>query len=197
MLLRGLFVSSLLVISIGCQSKLPNKNVFVIEEPVEYGLHSRAWADSFIKKCKGRVKTAIWCDEIVVPNIHSKRSFYSVYNKSKEHLLVPRKDKFEVGIRLLEILERAVGGNSEMRVCQIANWYRPEPYNSRVGGAKRSAHIAADAIDIKFCTRAGRNRAKKRLIQLEKIYKTLGIGSYKGSHSVTIHLDFKTRNYEI
>lgn len=164
---------------------------------VKYGKHSKAFADYFVAKCLKRVSSPKLCKEMVSPNTSSKGSFRAVYGSSTPHILMPKENKFEVGIRLLEMIERAQKIDSKIKVCQIANWYRPEPYNSRVGGAKRSQHINANAIDIKFCSRDARNRAKKVFRQLEKKYKTLGIGTYKSSSSVTVHLDFATRNYEI
>lgn len=190
----------ILLILVGCETvKGPGVELDpLIIQPIEkpaYGLHSRKWANYFLDKCYLRVNEGKFCNEVVSPNKHSKRSFVKVYGSSVPHILMPKEDKFETGIGLLEMLERAIKIDSKIKVCQIANWYRPEPYNSRVGGARRSQHIKANAIDIHFCSRDARNRAIKSFLQLEKKYKKLGIGTYSSSSSVVVHIDWATRNY--
>lgn len=181
--------------SLNVCSKFPTKSSSSkLTTKPKYGIHSKAWADYFVSKCVKRVGSQKFCRAMTSPNKNSKGTFSKVYGKNTPFILMPKEDKFETGIRLLEI---AMGADKagQGKVCRIANWYRPEPYNSRVGGAGRSQHISAGAIDIKFCSRNDRNRAIRHFLQVERKIKKLGIGTYSSPSSVTIHLDFKTRNY--
>ncbi|MGK7961332.1 D-Ala-D-Ala carboxypeptidase family metallohydrolase, partial [Crocosphaera sp.] len=43
---------------------------------------------------------------------------------------------------------------------RITSWYRPEPWNSRCGGAKNSVHLRGSAIDFNAGTMRGREMAR-------------------------------------
>jgi hypothetical protein len=44
---------------------------------------------------------------------------------------------------------------------KITSWYRPEPWNSRVGGAKNSTHLQGLAIDFNCGNMSGREMARR------------------------------------
>lgn len=47
------------------------------------------------------------------------------------------------------------------RPMQITSWYRPEPFNSRAGGAKRSQHLGGAAADLLVSGFSGRDLASQ------------------------------------
>lgn len=59
---------------------------------------------------------------------------------------------------------------------RIRNWWRPKCYNSAVGGASRSDHIEARAIDIDFATSAQRREAQNILCKRWRKGQDLQIG---------------------
>jgi len=79
----------------------------------------------------------------------------------------------------------------------VGNGYRPEPYNSRVGGAKNSQHLHFRALDLDL-PKAHRTRALQ-----EKFYLTaaemfldpelrdfkIGLGLYRPWRGTRVHLD--------
>lgn len=59
---------------------------------------------------------------------------------------LPRKDWWMRGVALCKLLDpirKAIGSP-----ISVANWWRPEPYNSLVGGSEDSDHITAHAFDV-------------------------------------------------
>lgn len=67
---------------------------------------------------------------------------------------------------------------------RITSWFRPEPFNSRVGGARRSRHLIGDAVDIAVVGMSGREIARAALP-----WWIGGIGIYRGNRKHICHLD--------
>jgi len=83
----------------------------------------------------------------------------------------------------LQILREHLG-----RPIRIISGYRPPEYNRRIGGAKRSQHIAAKAADIKV---TGMAPAEVHAVVLKLIktgeMKQGGVGKY----STFVHYDIR------
>ncbi len=71
---------------------------------------------------------------------------------------------------------------------QIRNLYRPEPYNTAIGGASESYHVTAGAIDVDFVSRRDREAAELwiRRVYCKQRWLKMGLGVGRK----TIHLDF-------
>lgn len=70
------------------------------------------------------------------------------------------------------------------RPFRVTSWYRPEPHNSRVGGARRSQHLSGRAVDLVVEGYMG--------IDLAKAFWPWwpgGVGIYGGNRRHIIHLD--------
>jgi hypothetical protein len=67
---------------------------------------------------------------------------------------------------------------------RVTSWYRPEPWNSRAGGARRSQHLSGRAVDLAVAGLSGRQLAMEVMA-----WWPGGIGIYPGSRRHIIHLD--------
>jgi hypothetical protein len=161
-----------------------------------YGLHSQAAAQAFTSRCIRASIPRKLCDEMTRPNDHSKSTFRRVY-PGQPHILMPPANKWDEGIEILKIASDDAASDPNIEICQIANWYRPHPYNGAVGGARRSQHLNGEAIDIHYCSRRARNAALRKLQQRRSSDRRIGIGTYKTEGSVTIHLNIRSRSYHI
>ncbi len=154
-------------------------------------LHSPQLQNNFIKMCLARGIREQFCKQITSPNTKSIGTFRQVYG-DQPFVLMPNTDRWETGLQLLTIAESLAEFGE---ICEIRNWYRPEPYNRSVGGARSSQHLSAGAIDIEFCTVQDKNRALLAALATRQKFKTPpGIGVY-GEGSKTLHFDFANRLY--
>ncbi|MBE9098640.1 YcbK family protein [Vacuolonema iberomarrocanum] len=74
------------------------------------------------------------------------------------------------------------------RSFRVTSWYRPEPFNSRVGGARRSQHLGGRAADLVVSGMNGRQVARELIA-----WWPGGVGTYAGNRSHIIHLDVGPR----
>jgi len=74
------------------------------------------------------------------------------------------------------------------RSFRVTSWYRPEPYNSRVGGARRSQHLGGRAADLVVSGMNGRQVARELIA-----WWPGGVGTYAGNRAHIIHLDVGPR----
>ena len=78
----------------------------------------------------------------------------------------------------------------------VGNCYRPEPYNSQVGGARRSQHLYLRAVDLDLPT------SKRTPENMAKFYQTaaelwltqgrdlaMGLGLYQPWAGARVHID--------
>lgn len=85
-------------------------------------------------------------------------------------------------INLAIHLQRA--RNQIGRQFRVTSWYRPEPWNSRAGGAKRSMHLEGKGVDIAVDGYSG-----AALAQNFVAWWPGGLGIYPGSRKHILHLD--------
>jgi len=74
------------------------------------------------------------------------------------------------------------------RPFRVTSWYRPEPFNSRVGGARRSQHLNGRAADLVVSGMNGRQVARELIS-----WWPGGVGTYAGNRAHIIHLDVGPR----
>lgn len=154
-------------------------------------LHSPQLQSNFISTCLSRGIREQFCRQITSPNTDSIGTFRQVYG-NKPFVLMPSQDRWETGLHLLTIAESLAEYG---KICEIRNWYRPEPYNRAVSGAKGSQHLSAGAIDIEFCSVAEKNNALKAALAMRQKYGSPpGVGVY-GEGSLVIHIDMSNRIY--
>ncbi|GAB4134339.1 MAG: hypothetical protein Fur0046_06040 [Cyanobacteria bacterium J069] len=67
---------------------------------------------------------------------------------------------------------------------RITSWYRPEPFNSKAGGARRSQHLSGGAVDIVVQGYMGADLAKMLVG-----WWPGGLGIYPGNRRHILHLD--------
>ena len=84
----------------------------------------------------------------------------------------------------LEEVRRQLGG----KPVRITSWYRPEPFNSRAGGARRSQHLSGGAVDIVIEGMSGREMGS-----IVAPSWAGGLGIYPGNRKHILHLDIGTR----
>jgi hypothetical protein len=76
------------------------------------------------------------------------------------------------------------------RPFRITSWYRPEPWNSRVGGAKHSQHLSGKAVDVVVAGYSGRELGKHLMG-----WWTGGLGIYPGNRQHILHLDIGVKRH--
>ncbi len=85
-------------------------------------------------------------------------------------------------IRLATQLEKArqqIG-----RPFIVTSWYRPDPWNARVGGARRSQHLTGSGVDIVVDGFLGRQLGQRLMS-----WWPGGLGIYPGNRQHILHLD--------
>lgn len=134
---------------------------------------------------------SFWCDQVVRPNPKSVNTFRCTYGSSQAHNLIHPDEstwKYPIeGVRILQDLS-AKG----IKISQIYNWWRPEPYNKNVGGAA-GRHPYGTSIDVRFASNSEADRAFKELCKMRKAKRLRAIGHY-GSASLHIGVGDKTAN---
>jgi hypothetical protein len=154
-------------------------------------LHSPQVQSRFINTCRARGIREQFCRQITSPNTNSAGTFRAVYG-SQPFVLMPPESSWDRGIYLLTVAESLAEFGE---ICEIRNWYRPEPYNAAVSGAQGSQHLSAGAIDIEFCTAADKNRALRAALAMRQRFQSPpGVGVY-GEGSLVIHVDMSNRIY--
>lgn len=78
----------------------------------------------------------------------------------------------------------------------IRNWYRPDDYNSRVGGSDGSQHRFARAYDMDFVSDVDCDEAYEFILEFRENNKDLKIGIGKGSKTIHIDYGWKERDWK-
>lgn len=147
--------------------------------------------DEFLQRCAVETNSSSWCAQVVRPNPNSASTFSCTYGASQAHNLIhPDENTWKypiAGVRIIQDLQ-AMG----IKVSQIYNWWRPEPYNRNVGGAA-GRHPYGTSIDVRFASNTEANRAFRELCKMRKIGRLRALGHY-GSSSLHIGVGDKTAN---
>lgn len=136
----------------------------------------------FLQQCYANTKSKRYCDELIRPNPDSASIFYCTYGNSQQHVLIDPdestwKNAFQA-VKIVEDLKR-----QGINVSMIYNWWRPEPYNHNVDGAK-GRHPNGTSIDVRFADKANQNKAHGILCKMrsQKYLRALGYYSGTGLH---------------
>lgn len=147
--------------------------------------------DEFLQQCASETGNSSWCAQLVRPNPSSKSTFGCTYGSSQPHNLIHPDEKTWkypiAGVGIIKDLQ-AKG----IKVSQIYNWWRPEPYNKNVGGAA-GRHPYGTSIDVRFASSSEANRAFRELCKMRKAGRLRALGHY-GSSSLHIGVGDKTAN---
>lgn len=158
------------------------------KKQVNLGLDKK---EEFLQKCFKETNGSFWCDQVVRPNPRSVNTFRCTYGSSQTHNLIHPDEgtwKYPIeGVRILQDLQ-AKG----IKISQIYNWWRPEPYNKNVGGAA-GRHPYGTSIDVRFASNSEADRAFKELCKMRRAKRLRAIGHY-GSASLHIGVGDRTAN---
>jgi len=132
--------------------------------------------DSFLQKCAEATANSPWCAQMIRPNPGSLAVFRCTYGNSQVHQLIHPdestwKHAFATVMLVEELQKEGIG------VCEIYNWWRPEPYNKNVGGAA-GRHPYATSADVRFCSKQDQENAFVKLCELRKMGRLRAVGYY-------------------
>lgn len=145
----------------------------------------------FLDSCYKQTNNSPWCKQLIRPNPSSKNTFSCTYGAKQVHQLIhPTESTWVYPIRGVQLVQHLI--QKGIRVCEIYNWWRPEPYNKNVGGAA-GRHPFGTSIDVRFCSDKEAILAFNELCKLRKKGHIRAIGYY-GSSSLHLGVGDKTAN---
>jgi len=147
--------------------------------------------DEFLQQCAAKTGNSSWCAQLVRPNPSSKSTFGCTYGTSQPHNLIhPDEKTWKYPIAAVGIIKdlQAKG----IKVSQIYNWWRPEPYNKNVGGAA-GRHPYGTSVDVRFASNSEADRAFREMCKMRKAGRLRALGHY-GSSSLHIGVGDKVAN---
>ncbi len=133
-------------------------------------------AARFLSKCRANANNSRWCEQLMRPNPSSRSTFACTYGSGQPHQLIhPSESTWANAIRAVHIIQdlEALG----VKVAQIYNWWRPEPYNANVGGS-RTRHPFGTSVDVRFSSLAEMEKAHKLLCRFRKAGRLRALGYY-------------------
>lgn len=147
--------------------------------------------DQFIDTCIRETGSSYWCGQLIHPNWNSANTFRCTYGAGQIHQLVhPSENLWRNPIAAVKIIQELT--SKGIKVCEIYNWWRPEPYNKNVGGAA-GRHPYGTSVDVRFCSNSEADRAFLELCKIRKQGRIRAIGHY-GSASLHIGVGDKLAN---
>ncbi len=130
----------------------------------------------FLEKCAASTADSTWCTQIIRPNPASLATFQCTYGSSQIHQLIhPDESTWRNAFNTVKLVEELQ--KDGIQVCEIYNWWRPEPYNKNVGGA-RGRHPNGTSSDVRFCTKEDQEKAFLKLCELRKEGRLRALGYY-------------------
>jgi hypothetical protein len=143
---------------------------------VEEGNRKR---DLFLRRCAEETGRSPWCNQLVRPNPDSVSTFRCTYGSAVPHQLVhPSEGTWKNAIKAVKIIESLEAKG--YRVCEIYNWWRPEPYNKNVGGAA-GRHPYGTSVDVRFCSAKEAVRGFDELCKYRRRGEVRALGYYGNS----------------
>lgn len=133
----------------------------------------------FLKKCYTETGSKKWCDQVARPNPDSHSVFDCTYSHEQIHAFIhPDEKKWVYAIDAVKlVIELESKG---VQIFNIYNWWRPEPYNTNVGGAA-GRHPAGTSVDVRFMTKADQNKAHTQLCKWRSQGRLRALGYYSGT----------------
>lgn len=135
--------------------------------------------NSFLAKCEKETGSSSWCKQVARPNPSSISTFRCTYSADQAHVFVhPDEATWKHAIGAVKLVQDLV--KQGIKVSQIYNWWRPEPYNKNVGGAA-GRHPQGTSVDVRFADKTNQNAAQKALCKARKAGKLRALGYYSGT----------------
>lgn len=135
-----------------------------------------AKAAKFLQLCRAAAAGSAWCEQLMRPNPSSRSTFSCTYGASQPHQLIhPDESTWANAFKAVQIIQdlESLG----VRVAQIYNWWRPEPYNANVGGSK-TRHPFGTSIDVRFASLPDMEKAHKLLCEFRRKGRLRALGYY-------------------
>jgi hypothetical protein len=134
---------------------------------------------SFLNDCGRATAGSPWCQQLVRPNRKSTSIFECTYGSQQKHLLIhPDERTWKHAYQAVNLIERLEANG--VRVSEIYNWWRPEPYNKNVGGAA-GRHPYGTSVDVRFASKSDQGRAHSLLCKWRKQGELRALGYYSSS----------------
>ncbi len=134
---------------------------------------------SFLNECGRATAGSPWCQQLVRPNPNSISTFYCTYGSLQKHLLIhPDENTWKYAYQAVNLLERLEANG--VRISQIYNWWRPEPYNKNVGGAA-GRHPYGTSVDVRFASKSHQSKAHSLLCKWRKQGELRALGYYSST----------------
>ncbi len=133
-------------------------------------------AMAFLRGCRESTASSRWCDQLLRPNPSSYDTFACTYGSAQPHRLIhPDESTWPHAYQAVQIIRdlEALG----VRVAEIYNWWRPEPYNANVGGAK-GRHPFGTSVDVRFTSLDDMKKAHALLCQFRRQGRLRALGYY-------------------
>lgn len=133
-------------------------------------------AARFLQGCYRATGSSPWCLQLMRPNPSSRNTFSCTYGSSQPHQLIhPNEATWKNAYKAVQLVRdlEALG----VRVAEIYNWWRPEPYNKNVGGAARR-HPFGTSVDVRLASLAEMRKAHKLLCQFRQQGRLRALGYY-------------------
>lgn len=147
--------------------------------------------DEFLDACIRQTGSTYWCSQLIRPNPRSASVFRCTYGADQVHQLIhPQESVWKYPIKGVKVVQELI--SKGIKVCEIYNWWRPEPYNKNVGGAP-GRHPYGTAIDVRFCSDSEAIRAFNELCKIRKKGRIRAIGYY-GSAALHIGVGDRLAN---
>jgi hypothetical protein len=136
-------------------------------------------ANDFMAACYEATGNSPMCSELARPNPVAKSTFSCTYGASQVHQLIhPDTKTWKHAFKAVWLIQQLQAKN--IKVCEIYNWWRPEPYNVNVGGAP-GRHPFGTSVDVSFCTKADQERAHTELCKFRAQGHLRALGHYPGT----------------
>ncbi|MEK6555571.1 MAG: hypothetical protein AABZ31_10050 [Bdellovibrionota bacterium] len=137
------------------------------------------FAQEFMAACYANTENSPMCLELIRPNPLAKSTFACTYGASQVHQLIhPDRNTWKNAFKAVWLIKQLQAKN--IKICQIYNWWRPEPYNVNVGGAA-GRHPFGTSVDVNFCNKAEQEKAHAELCKLRKQGHLRALGHYPGT----------------
>lgn len=135
--------------------------------------------NQFLDKCGQATFGSPWCQQLIRPNPNSINTFRCTYGEKQIHQLIhPDQSTWGYAYQAVNLIERLEMNG--VKVSQIYNWWRPEPYNKNVGGAP-GRHPFGTSVDVRFSTKSDQSKAHQLLCKWRKQGELRALGYYSST----------------
>ena len=132
--------------------------------------------EKFLRLCAEKTNNSEWCNQLIVPNVESMEQFHCTYGEEVPHQLIhPDEHTWQFAFGAAKLADELIA--LKIKVCEIYNWWRPEPYNKNVDGSPRR-HPFGTSVDVRFCSSEDMEAAFLQLCKWREEGRLEAIGYY-------------------